>query len=53
MIDKNVANQFNVSNVPTLIGWNASMIIREILDQLNGTYRKPDMMMLLTNDTHF
>ena len=32
MLDTNVADQFKVSNVPTLIGWNASMSIRNILD---------------------
>ncbi len=53
MLDENVLDQFKVSNVPTLIGWNASMTIQEILDQLNGTYGKPDMMMLLIKDTHF
>ena len=25
MLDTNIADQFKVSNVPTLIGWNASM----------------------------
>jgi hypothetical protein len=30
MLDKNVANQFKVSNVPTLPGWNTSMSIREM-----------------------
>jgi hypothetical protein len=53
MLDEKLANQFKVSNVPTLIGWNASMPIQEILDQLNGTYGKPNMMALLTNDMHF
>ena len=53
MLDENVANQFKVSNVPTLIGWNASMTTQEILNQLNGTYGKPDTMILLTNDMHF
>jgi hypothetical protein len=53
MLDENVSDQFKVSYVPTLIGWNASMIIQQILNQLDGTYGKPDTMMLLTNDTHF
>jgi hypothetical protein len=53
MLDENVADQFKVSNVQTLIGWNASMTIQEILNQLDGTYVKPDTMTLLTNDTHF
>jgi hypothetical protein len=53
MLNENVLDQFKVSNVPTLIGWNASMTIQEILNQLDGTYGKPDRMMLLTNDMHF
>jgi hypothetical protein len=53
MLDKNVADQFKVSNVPTLTGWNTSMTIIETLDQLKGTYRKPDTMTLFANDTLF
>ncbi len=53
VLDENVANQFKVSDVPTLIGWNASMTIGEILDQLNRMYGKSNTMMLLTNDMHF
>ena len=53
MLDANVSDQFKVSNVPSLIGWNASMSIINILDQLDGTYGKPDTMNLLQNDTHF
>ena len=53
MLDENVADQFKVSNIPALIGWNASMSIINILNQLYGTYSEPDMMTLLQNDTHF
>jgi hypothetical protein len=55
MLDENFSNQFKVSNIPTLmIGWNASMKIQDILDQLDRpVYGKPDTMMLLTNETHF
>jgi hypothetical protein len=53
MLDENVSDQFKVSNVPTLIGWNTSMTIQEILNLLNGMYGKPDTMTLLTNDMHF
>jgi hypothetical protein len=53
MLDENVSDQFKVSNVPTLIGWNAIMTIQEISGQLHGTYGKPDTMTLLTNGTHF
>ncbi len=53
MLDENILDQFKVSNIPTLIFWNASMTIQEILDQLDGMYGKPDVMTLLTNNTHF
>ncbi len=51
MLDENMANQFKVLNMPDLIGWNTSMSIREMLDQLEGTYGKLDIMMLFANDT--
>jgi hypothetical protein len=38
LLDENFADKFKVSNVPTLIGWNVSMTIGEILNQLNSTY---------------
>jgi len=53
MLDKNIADQFKVSNVPSLIGWNASMSIIDIFNQLEGTYGTPDTMTLLQNDTLF
>ncbi len=53
MLDENVANQFKVSNVSTLTGWNRSMSIRAMLDQLKGTYGKPDTMTLFANNTLF
>jgi hypothetical protein len=53
MMDENVANQFKVSNVPTPTKWNTSMSIKEMLDQLKGTYGKQDTMTLLVNDMLF
>jgi hypothetical protein len=53
MLDENVADQFKVTNVPTLTGWNSSMSIRDMLDQLKGTYGKPYTMTLFANDTLF
>jgi len=53
MLDEKVTDQFKVSNIPALIGWNASMSIINILDQLDGTYGKPDTMTLIQNNTHF
>ena len=53
ILGTNDVDQFKVSNIPSLIGWNASMSIINILDQLDGTYGKPDTMTLLQNNTHF
>jgi hypothetical protein len=53
MLDENMANQFKVSNVPTLTGWTTSMSIRAMLDQLKGIYSKPDTMTLFANNTLF
>jgi hypothetical protein len=53
MRDENIAGQFKVSNVPTFTGWNTSMSIREMLDQLEGTYGKPDTTILFANDILF
>jgi hypothetical protein len=51
MLDENIADQFKVLNVPTLTRWNTSMSIREMLDQLEGTYGKPDTKALFANDS--
>ncbi len=51
MLDTNIADQFKVSNVPNLIGWNQSMSIIDILNQLDNTYGKPDTITLLHNNT--
>jgi hypothetical protein len=53
MLDENVSNQFKELNVPTLTGWNMSMSIREMLDPIEGTYGKPNTMMLFANNTLF
>ena len=53
MLDELVSNQFKVSNVPTLTGWNVSMSIMDMLDQLETTYGKPNAMTLFANDTLF
>jgi hypothetical protein len=53
MLDENVANQFKISNVPTLTGWNTSMSITAMLDQIKSNYGKPDTMMLFANNTLF
>jgi hypothetical protein len=53
MLDELVSNQFKVSNVPDLTGWNTSISIMDMLDQLETTYGKPDAMTLFANDTLF
>jgi hypothetical protein len=53
MLDDSVSIQFNVSNIPTLMGWNASMSIQEILTQLETSYGKPNPMALHNNDLLF
>ncbi len=53
MLDANVSDQFKVSNNPTFTGWNSTMSIIDILDQLQVSYGKPNMMMLYTNETLF
>jgi hypothetical protein len=53
MLDANVSDRFKVSNNPTLMGWNSTMSIIDILDQLQVSYGKPNMMTLYTNKTLF
>jgi hypothetical protein len=53
MLDELLFEQFKVSNIPTLTGWNASMSIMNMLNQLETTYGKPDAMTLFANDTLF
>jgi hypothetical protein len=38
MLDKTVPGRFKVSNTPNLTGWNVSMSIQGILDQLMANY---------------
>jgi hypothetical protein len=51
MLDELVSDQFKVSNVPTLKGWNASMSIMDMLNQLETTYGKLNAIMLFANAT--
>ncbi len=53
MLDKTVCNQFKVSNTPNLTGWNSTMTICIILEQLEASYGKPDTMTLFRNNTLF
>jgi hypothetical protein len=53
MLDELVPNQFKVSNTPTLTGWNSTMLIHEILTQLEDGYGKPSSGMLFATDNCF
>jgi hypothetical protein len=53
MLDENVQPQYKVSNVTTMTGWNATMSVRSILEQLEGSYGKPYMMTVHQNDLLF
>ncbi len=53
MFDANIAAQFKVSNTPSLTGWNSTMYVNVILDLLQDSYGKPNMMTLFNNNTLF
>ncbi len=53
MLDNLVPNRFKVSNTPMLMGWNASMSIQDILNQLEGSYGKPSSGALFATNMLF
>jgi hypothetical protein len=54
MLDEKVQPQYyKVLNVTTMMGWNATMSIRLILEQMEGSYSKPDMMTIHYNNLLF
>jgi hypothetical protein len=53
MLNNNIADQFKVSNMPNMTGWNSSMTVRSILEQLEMLYGKPDTVLLFQNNTLF
>jgi hypothetical protein len=53
MFDMDIGAQFKVSNTPALTGWNSTMSIIDILNQLQDSYGKPTMMTLFQNDVMF
>ncbi len=53
MLDELVPNQYKLSNMPALIGWNATMSIQFILNQSEDAYGKPSVAVLFANDTLF
>jgi hypothetical protein len=50
MSDTNIGAQFKVSNTPALMGWNSTMFIINILNQLQDAYGKPTIMTLFQNN---
>ncbi len=53
MLDDSIDDAFKFSPDPDLTGWNPSMEIIEIMDQLTTTYGRPTPTALLQNDTLF
>ncbi len=53
MLNDNISDQFKVSNTPNMTGWNLSMTVRLILEQLEASYGKPDNMLSFQKDTLF
>ncbi len=53
MLNNSVPEEFKVSNNPTLTGWNATMSILDILNQLNMLYRHHEPMTLIQNNALF
>ena len=53
MHEKMVPDRYKVSNTPNLTGWNVSMSIQGILDQLMANYSMPNALVLFNNDTLF
>ncbi len=53
MLNELLPNQYKVLNTPALIGWNATMSIQFILNQLEDTYCKPSAAALFANNTLF
>ncbi len=53
MFGTNIGAQFKVSSTPALTGWNSTMSIIDILNQLQDLYGKPTMMMLFQKNVMF
>ncbi len=53
MIDELVPSHCKVSNIPALLGWNPTMSIQTILEQLKTSYGKPNTTILFNNNKLF
>ena len=50
VLDDSIDDAFKVSNIPTIVGWNTTMEIMDIFDQLANMYGRPTPAALLSND---
>jgi hypothetical protein len=53
LLDDNTDDALKVSNNPALVGWNPTMEIFKIFNQITSTYRQPTPAALPQNDTLF
>ncbi len=53
MLNETIDDAFKFSPDPTLTGWNPSMEIIKIMEQMTTTYGRPTLTALLQNDTLF
>jgi hypothetical protein len=53
MLNDNIENEFKMSTNPHLTGWNSTMSIQDILNQLELAYGCPSGQELLQNDIFF
>jgi hypothetical protein len=53
LLDDLVRREYKVSNIDGLTGWNSTMLIQEILAQLEGTFGKPSAAISFQNNTVF
>jgi hypothetical protein len=53
LLNDNIDDAFKVSNNPALVGWNPTMEIHEIFNQITSTYGRPTPAALLQNDILF
>ncbi len=53
MLNSTIVDQFKVSNTPTMTGWNSSISVCLIIEQLETLYGKPNSMSLFHNKVLF
>ena len=53
LLDDLVCDEYKVSNMAGLNGWNSSMTIQTILAQMETTFARPTSTIVLTNNTRF